>query len=1113
MNIRTATILSCLFVAFASSTAGGAEYFVNKTGDDTNEGRSRDAAFQTVQRGVDALEPGDTLTIGPGEYREAVQRDNLGDDDHDTLIRAELPGTVLLRGDVPAPTFDKVEGFRFIYAAEFDQPVQTVNETDTLTILETTPRMEDLEYEPGKCYYDEHNHKLYIATSDLQPPSAHHYTVSVTPAFGLLLTEPIRVTVDGLAATGFHNREPLRSSPGYEAAWGIMFADARHCTIRNSTAYFNAGGIAVRSSGDGAGHNLIEKSTAFANYGRFGTEGGNICVFGSNHDTIRDVYAYIGDPNGIRHYGAGIRGPALLADSLVWGASYADVFLKGGPVSEFGMTRNTITLGILHSHNVEHSIIGTKNQYNRSPGEDNILYAKEARDVRDKEFADPDNLDFRLQATSKFRSKYGADLDRGPFPYEPNIFYVRNDGDDQADGLSVRNAWRTLDHALSQLRAGDTLYLEPGDYELTVELNVTGDADQPVHIRGRGTEPAVIHGALRAAQSAHLNFERLNFTDAVSLDGGRAIRMDDCRFAAGGLVTNNVEGLTVTNTTFADAASTAVAATRCTDLFLSSNIYASQAEPAVTLDDSQITYSNYNSYAAPDTAWAIDGSPTSLTSLRPEHEAQAISSVPELRIIDGIPSVDNAVAFAGRGRLGTDIGVYHEFRQRDLQYDGPRLHSVTDTTANLEWWTSVSAITEIAWGTTPECENRETVGTRIDPTSFNTFSLTDLEPNTTYYVRLTLMEPANNADRLLTRSVTPDDAPLSFTTSSAPPEPRTYYVANDGDDHASGLNRDEAWRSVSHAAGQVNAGDTVLIAEGTYAESVRLRATGKLDMPIIFKAIPGERAEFNGQKGSIGVAFHVEHKQYVHFDSLYFRRYGKQAAPGWRGIISFTESDHVRVTRCYMNGYGGGVLSTHFIYGGGGSDMLIKNCVIANGMYGAYFTQVEDLRIENNVFLRPLITEWNNSGRAEARHNVFVDSQPYKSKVHLFELGGDPDQHLFENNVFYLRMADEERKPFLFYGGGPGRTSVAAYAELTGRKTNVVTDPGFAITVDADPVNRDGEKLDYLGDWVVGRDGLDFPDLFLANDQLNERGIGLIPEDFEDFHFHQSEARERSETD
>ena len=91
----------------------GAEHFVNKRGSDSNSGAGREAAFLTIQKGVAALKPGDTLTIGPGEYFENVKLSGLGDPGRETLVRTEIPGTVVLRGDRDADLhFSPVPGRR-----------------------------------------------------------------------------------------------------------------------------------------------------------------------------------------------------------------------------------------------------------------------------------------------------------------------------------------------------------------------------------------------------------------------------------------------------------------------------------------------------------------------------------------------------------------------------------------------------------------------------------------------------------------------------------------------------------------------------------------------------------------------------------------------------------------------------------------------------------------------------------------------------------------------------------------------------------------------------------------------------------------------------------------
>ena len=71
--------VACLCLAVTVlARAEATEYFVRVDGSDANDGLTRVTAFATVQRGVDALQAGDTLTIGPGEYFKSVSRENLG---------------------------------------------------------------------------------------------------------------------------------------------------------------------------------------------------------------------------------------------------------------------------------------------------------------------------------------------------------------------------------------------------------------------------------------------------------------------------------------------------------------------------------------------------------------------------------------------------------------------------------------------------------------------------------------------------------------------------------------------------------------------------------------------------------------------------------------------------------------------------------------------------------------------------------------------------------------------------------------------------------------------------------------------------------------------------
>ena len=110
-------IMAAIIITCAFGYLQAAEYFVAKNGNNSNDGLKEVNAFKTIQQGVNALKPGDTLTICPGEYFETIRREGVGNMKATTTLRAKPPGTVLIRGDIIAPTFKAVKGYRFVYSA------------------------------------------------------------------------------------------------------------------------------------------------------------------------------------------------------------------------------------------------------------------------------------------------------------------------------------------------------------------------------------------------------------------------------------------------------------------------------------------------------------------------------------------------------------------------------------------------------------------------------------------------------------------------------------------------------------------------------------------------------------------------------------------------------------------------------------------------------------------------------------------------------------------------------------------------------------------------------------------------------------------------------------
>ena len=73
--------------------------------------------------------------------------------------------------------------------------------------------------------------------------------------------------------------------------------------------------------------------------------------------------------------------------------------------------------------------------------------------------------------------------------------FVAADGDNAGDG-SENRPWKTIGHAVTKLRPGDTLYLRGGTYYEQVYLALTGRPDAPITIRSYPGEQAIIDGSL-----------------------------------------------------------------------------------------------------------------------------------------------------------------------------------------------------------------------------------------------------------------------------------------------------------------------------------------------------------------------------------------------------------------------------------------------------------------------------------------------------------------------------------------------------------------------------------------------------------------------------------------
>lgn len=1052
-KLTSAVLLVAIFAAMSAASA--AEYFVTKQGGDANDGESRATAFQTIQKGVDALKPGDTLTIGPGEYFESVTRDGLGNADVDTIIRAEVPGTAVLRGDIPAPQFTKVEGYRFVYSAPLAEDPKAVLEHNMLRTLQSKANIQELEFAPGFFYYDAGSKRLYLSNEDLSSPEECRYTLAMSGTSGLRLQTPTRVTIDGLASTGFF--------PG----WGILLGQPVSCTVRNCIGFLNVGGIVLEplegaGKGDGGSNNVVENCVAYGN------SFGGIVRYGANNDVIRNCNTYLNVTEGKEHFGimhyVTMTGPLLIKDNISWGQSF-DYSVKPGNQQE--MLTNNVGLGFIRisTKKMSHDLFGGGNEYGRgteaTPPVDTILFPREKDLDMNIEFADPLNLDFHLQPDSRFRGTAPDGSDRGPYQYKENIFYVSPTGDDQADGLSTRKPWRTLERAFKGLRPGDTLFLSEGQYA-AAPLNKIGDGKIPVRILGRGRGTVVITVKQTMTGGAGVVFERVNFAGGIALAGSRDVTFKNCTFFGGGdgLTAEKVEDLKVTHSVFVK---TPLRATKSKGLTLSGNVYANEGSPSVRLDTADaIRYSDYNGYQDASNSWEVNGATWPFVELQQHHDRYSQVVTPKLTLEKEVPIVTGVASLKSAGPGSTGLGIYHAFdvTPKTLDMVGPFLHSVSDTTANIEWWTSHPGSYSLVWGPTEAMENK--VGNFSGSGRFNTFSLTNLKPGQTYYFKIVSAD-ARKADETLA-VLKPEDAPLKFATAAVAAEPRTYYVAPNGKDVNDGLGRDQAFRTINHAAALVGPGDTVLIAGGDYPETVRIRAAGTQDRPITFRAVTGEKPAL--QLGNLPRSFELISKPDIHFDGLYFR--GQDM---WRDGFLLNDSPRVQITRCF----------DAMVAADNSPGLLIRNCVIGGGWSAVGISRSPGSIVENNVIASTILRDISASCTVTVRRNIFLECIRNKMHQTLLELREGVTE---TDNCFYLFWPENEKLA-----------------------VNDLPLPIFKLQTGSNSFDANPMMPGSRG-WKQGwsqKSLEDFDQFFSTNPQLILRDIGLQPQAFKDFKFKTSD--------
>ncbi|MFN2424858.1 MAG: right-handed parallel beta-helix repeat-containing protein [Candidatus Binatia bacterium] len=199
-----------------------------------------------------------------------------------------------------------------------------------------------------------------------------------------------------------------------------------------------------------------------------------------------------------------------------------------------------------------------------------------------------------------------------------------------------------------------------------------------------------------------------------------------------------------------------------------------------------------------------------------------------------------------------------------------------------------------------------------------------------------------------------------------------YHVAPGGSDAAAGLTPATAWGTLQHAADNVDAGDTVHVANGNYA-GFDLRTSGTAGNPVTFVA-DGPAVAITSNNDTTPDGINVENADYVVIDGFVVNnrtRSGIRAALG----------HHLTIRNCTCGGNGRWGIFTGFV-----DDLLIEG------------NETHDSVLEHGIYVS------NSGDRPVIRDNHTHDN--YANGIHMNgdeSQGGDGtiSDALVERNVIH----------------------------------------------------------------------------------------------------------------
>lgn len=324
------------------------------------------------------------------------------------------------------------------------------------------------------------------------------------------------------------------------------------------------------------------------------------------------------------------------------------------------------------------------------------------------------------------------------------------------------------------------------------------------------------------------------------------------------------------------------------------------------------------------------------------------------------------------------------------------------------WWTSRPMMAVLEYGETPDCKQQyHSIGE-----IFHNVNLSGLKPNTKYYYRIRI--PAGTHVMQLSGRVVPENRPgypgelLTKVQSFTTPEklalnPQTHHV-----------------NSIAEANRIARPGDTVIIAPGAYAETLRPAVSGLPGYPITFRAEKAGSVILDGSGHLRPGGAYIDGCEYINISGLVFQNFGNKPFSNRGGMeygqLQLVNSRHITVQDNVFSGYGN---YQYLVTLKNTADIGIRNNLFCDGVAGITGGYVGNLEVMNNTFYAPNIRNFQiasirQGSKVTVRNNLFIGQirQKVFSKTTRGELDVHPRETAvidFDENVWFFSPEDEFR--------------------------------------------------------------------------------------------------------